>query len=159
MNIIKRIIIAVICMSTFAMHASAMNGEELKINVSVNGNEIVFEDQQPVIVNDRTLLPIRSVMEAMGKQVLWEAETQSVIVTDGTTTVKLRINDDTMYQTVYDPYNNEEITSEVTLDTPPMLINNRTCLPIRAVAEAFMATVDWDAETRSVLIVTADLLC
>lgn len=155
----KKMIAAAICVCAVAANVSAMNGEEIKINVLVNGNEIVFEDQQPVIVNDSTLLPVRGVMEAMGKQVLWEEDTQSVIVTDGTTSVKLKIDDNVMLQTIVDPYNNEGIISEVTLETPPMLINGRTCLPIRAIAEAFMAAVDWDADTQSVLIVTAELLC
>lgn len=139
-----------------AAHGEPMNGNENTINVAVNGSQIAFEDQQPVIINGRTLLPIRGVMEAMGKQVSWIEVDKTTVITDGTTTVKLRIGDSVMQQTVSDTHNNEEITFDTPLDTPPVIINNRTCLPIRAVAEAFMAAVDWDEATQSVLIVTED---
>ncbi len=143
----------------FIPQTFAMNGTEKKINVTVNGVEIVFSDQQPVIINERTLLPIRSVMEAMGKTVSWESETSTVIISDDTTTVKLTINSDVMQQSVVDEANGGSFSFEVPLDTPPMIINDRTCLPVRAVAEAFMATVDWDESTSTVMIMTADLLC
>ena len=42
----------------------------------------------------------------------------------------------------------------VFLDVPPSIINDRTCLPIRAVAEAFGAKVDWDDKTKTVIIET-----
>lgn len=155
----SKIIIGILAFMLSMSNVLAMNGEEKKISVTVNGAQIEFEDQQPVIINERTLIPIRGVMEAMGKTVSWEAETSSVVVSDDTTTVKLAIGSNVMYQTVIDSANNEAVSFEVPLDTAPMLINDRTCLPVRAVAEAFMATVDWDGESQTVMIVTADLLC
>lgn len=155
----SKIIIGILMFTLSMQSAFAMNGEEKKIGVTVNGTQIEFEDQQPVIINERTLIPIRGVMEAMGKTVSWESETSSVVVSDDTTTVKLAIGSDVMYQTVIDSANNETVSFEVPLDTAPMLINERTCLPVRAVAEAFMATVDWDGASQTVMIVTADLLC
>ena len=154
-----KILILALAFTLFIPQAFAMNGTEKNINVTVNGNEIVFADQQPVIINERTLLPIRSVMEAMGKSVAWEAETSTVVISDSSTTVRLSIGSDIMYQSVTDEANGGSFSFEVPLDTPPMIINDRTCLPVRAVAEAFMATVDWDASTGTVMIITADLLC
>jgi len=139
--------------------ASQMNGTEIEVKVNVNGEEIVFPDQKPVLINERTLLPVRGVLEAMGKTVAWEVATESVIISDKTTTVKLKVGDFTMEQSIFDSLNNETYTSEIPLDVAPVVINDRTCLPIRAVAEAFMATVDWEEETQTVFIVTADLLC
>ena len=95
----------------------------------------------------------------MGKSVAWEAETSTVVISDSSTTVRLSIGSDIMYQSVTDEANGGSFSFEVPLDTPPMIINDRTCLPVRAVAEAFMATVDWDASTGTVMIITADLLC
>ena len=154
-----KILTLALALVLFIPQAFAINGTEKKINVTVNGTEIVFSDQQPVIINERTLLPIRSVMEAMGKSVSWESETSTVTISDSTTTVKLTIGSDVMLQSVTDEANGGSFSFEVPLDTPPMIINDRTCLPVRAVAEAFMATVDWDGATGTVMIITADLLC
>lgn len=158
---IRKIIARSLCCLTLmlpaAVHGAETSGGDITINVAVNGSRIAFEDQQPVIINGRTLLPIRGVMEAMGKQVSWIEEDKATVITDGTTTVKLRIGDSVMQQTVTDTHTDEEITFDTPLDTPPVIINNRTCLPIRAVAEAFMAAVDWDEAAQSVLIVTEDL--
>ena len=141
------------------VYASEMNGKPIDVKVTVNGEEIVFPDQKPVLINERTLLPVRSVLESMGKTVSWEEATESIIISDDITTVKLRVGDFIMQQSVLDTVNNETYTSEIELDVAPVVINDRTCLPIRAIAEAFMATVDWEEETQTVLIVTADLLC
>ncbi len=155
----RKLLLPIIAIMMCMTVCHAMNGTEKNINVTVNGTEIIFEDQKPVIINDRTLLPIRSVMESMKKNVVWDAPTSTAIISDETTTVKLTIGSDIMEQTVYDAANDEYVSFEVVLDTAAIIINNRTCLPVRAVAEAFMATVDWDSDTSTVLIVTADLLC
>lgn len=159
----KKIFAGIISILLFIMSSAAfaadMNGEEVKISVTVNGENISFPDQQPVMINDRTLIPVRGVLEAMGKTVDWEEETQTVIIYDDTITVKLRVGEFTMQQIVTDSVNNETISVDIPLDAAPVVINYRTCLPIRAVAEAFMATVDWEEETQTVMIVSADLLC
>ena len=100
-----KILTLALALVLFIPQAFAINGTEKKINVTVNGTEIVFSDQQPVIINERTLLPIRSVMEAMGKSVSWESETSTVTISDSTTTVKLTIGSDVMLQSVTDEAN------------------------------------------------------
>lgn len=127
-----------------------MNGTPVNINVTVNGTSVIFEDQQPIILNDRTLLPVRGVMEAMGKTVSWDEENNRAIVTDGITTVSLGIGDETMLKTTVT--DGLSATESITLDSVPVNVNDRTLLPIRAVAESFGAEVGWDAETTTVSI-------
>lgn len=127
--------------------AEAMHGEEIQINVIACGKTIEFEDQKPVIINGRTLLPVRGVMEALGKTVSWDSDSKCAAITDSVTTVSLGIGDNIMKISRED--GSEE---EISLDVAPIILNDRTCLPIRAVAEAFGAGVDWDDTTKTVSI-------
>lgn len=112
-----------------------------KISVIVNGNQITF-DQQPVIVNERTLVPLRAIFEALGATVDWNGETQTVTSTRGNISVSLTINSKTMTKN----------GKEITLDVPARLIGDRTLVPVRAIAEAFNCNVDWNGETQTVTI-------
>ena len=146
----KKLTAAISAISILTTTASAMNGTPVNINVTVNGTSVIFEDQQPIILNDRTLLPVRGVMEAMGKTVSWDEENNRAIVTDGITTVSLGIGDETMLKTTVT--DGLSATESITLDSVPVNVNDRTLLPIRAVAESFGAEVGWDAETTTVSI-------
>lgn len=129
------------------------------VKVVVDGEQVVFEDQGPVIIDERTLVPIRAVMEKLGKKVDWNGELQQAIVYDEYITVKLTLNSAVMVNEVKDPITGEVFAFDTELDVAPQLINERTCLPIRAVVEAFGIAVDWDQETQSVLILSDALLC
>ena len=60
------------------------------IKVKVNGNPVVF-DQPPVIINNRTLVPLRAIFEAQGAQVNWDGATRTVKATKGSTTITAKI--------------------------------------------------------------------
>lgn len=112
-----------------------------KISVIVNGNQITF-DQQPIISNERTLVPLRAIFEALSATVDWNGETQTVTSTRGNISVSLTINSKKMTKN----------GKEITLDVPSYLIGNRTLVPVRAIAEAFNCNVDWNGETQTVTI-------
>ena len=146
----KKQIAAIAALSIFTATAYAMNGTPVNIGVTVNGEAVVFEDQQPIILNDRTLLPVRGVMEAMGKTVSWDSENNRAVITDGTVTVSLGIGEEIMVKEIV--VDGLGVTEYITLDSVPVNVNDRTLLPIRAVAEAFGATVEWDSETLTIAI-------
>ena len=100
------------------------------------------EGTAPVIINDRTLLPVRTVVEAMGGTVEWNADTQTVTLTRNSDTINLIIGSKTAYLN-----DNSEV-----IDTAPIILNDRTMLPIRFIAENFGFTVDWDNENQTVTI-------
>lgn len=143
---------------TAIMSTTAVNAED-DVKVVVDGEQVVFEDQGPVIIDERTLVPIRAVMEKLGKTVEWNGDLQQAIVYDEYITVKLTLNSNIMVNEIKDPITGEIFVFDTELDVAPMLINDRTCLPIRAVVEAFGIAVDWDQETQSVLILSDALLC
>lgn len=123
-------------------NASVMVGRaDEGITVTLNGNKIEF-DVQPQLINERTMVPLRKIFEAMGANVNWYGETQTIIATKNNMTVTAKINDVNLY-----------VGNEVkVLDVPPMIINDRTLVPARFVAEAFGANVEWDGTTQTVII-------
>lgn len=94
----------------------------------------------PVIKDDRTLLPIRAAAEAMGASVTWEEESQTTALAKNYTIILLTIGSNIAYI-------NEE---KQTLDTQPIILNERTMLPIRFVAEGLGYDVEWNGETQTI---------
>jgi D-alanyl-D-alanine carboxypeptidase len=124
-----------------------------EIKISIDGNyEMTFPDQQPVIVNDVTMIPIRALMETMGKTVEWDSDKKQTIISDETTTVRLTEGSNVLIKEVQNPLDNKLTVTEVKLDVSPMIIGDRVCLPVRAVVEAFGAAVIWEQETSTILI-------
>ncbi len=123
--------------------SSASNtGAADAISVYVAGNQVVFNDQAPVIQNGRTLLPVRAVSEAMNKTVNYNDGI--VTISDGNKKMTLIIGKRVV------SYVNNGSTSTGTLDVEPVVLNGRTMLPIRAIAEFFGYQVSWNATTRVV---------
>lgn len=115
------------------------------IKVAIDGEYVEF-DVQPQLINDRTMVPLRAIFEALGTDVDWINETQTVIATKDGVTVKASIGSTEMY-----------IDDDVrTMDVAPMLIGGRTLVPVRFVAEAFDCDVDWDGENNTVNITSGD---
>lgn len=128
------------------------DGDSVKINIDGN-YEMTFPDQQPVVINGRAVVPIRAIMETLGKTVEWNAEERQTVISDETTTVKLKIDDSIMIKETKNLLDGSVKLEEVELDVSPVLINDRTCLPLRAVVEAFGAAVIWEEETETILII------
>lgn len=118
---------------------------EQDIHILVDGEQVT-SDTSPIITSDRVLVPIRVISEALGYNVTWDAAGKEVTIMDDTTTLKLIIDQPFIW--------NNGVKSE--LDVAPMLVNKRTMLPIRAVAENLNTTVDWDDATKTVIINTIE---
>ena len=116
------------------------------IKIYVNGSQ-VFPDSAPIIENSRTLVPIRVVAEALGYGIEWDGRTQSVSLKSGDVTIGITIGASSI--TIMTPGRS---TQFVTSDVLPKIINDRTYLPLRAVAEAMGCTVDWNGSERAVYI-------
>ena len=129
-------------LSASAMGITAL--AEDKITVTVNGAEVVFEDQAPFVENDRTLVPMRAIFEALGATVEWDGETQTVISYDPKSEVSivLQIGSNKLFV-------NDKM---VELDVAAKIVNERTMVPVRAIAEGMNCEVDWDQEKLTVII-------
>lgn len=97
----------------------------------------------PLIRSSRTLLPVRAVFEAMGGTVDWNQNTKVVSLTKDGKTLYLGINNSISWDSSAKAYS---------LDSAPVIINNRTMLPIRFIVEYFDGDVSWNANTRTVTI-------
>lgn len=121
--------------------APAVNAEN-DINVYLNGSQLSF-DQNPLIVNDRTYVPARSIFEAFGMNVEWDNEAQSAYIYNNDTEISLSVNSNEMY------INGEAVA----LENTPFIENGRILVPLRAISEALDCKVSWDAVSCSVAII------
>ena len=114
------------------------------ITVLVNGEAVVFTDQTPFIEEGRTLVPMRAIFEALGAIVEWDGETQTVISYDPVSEVSIvmQIGSNKMF------INDKSIE----LDVAAKIVNDRTVVPVRAIAEGMNSKVDWDGDARTVIV-------
>ena len=130
-------IIITLSIITLAIATSAATD----IRVTLNGDELTF-DVAPQIIDDRTMVPMRAIFEAMGAEVEWDSDTQTITATQGDTIIIMQIDNAAMSVS----------RQTIELDVGPMLIDGRTLVPVRAVAEGLDADVWWDAGARTVVV-------
>jgi len=136
-------LLAVVLLAAFLMPNLILAGPDIKI--VINGQEISFPDQKPYIDSaNRTMVPVRAPMEAIGCTVEWDADKQQAIISKQDTVAVFTIGSKT--------YTVNGV--EKTMDTKAVIAGNRTAFPIRFAAEAMGATVGWDAATYTVMINT-----
>lgn len=112
------------------------------ISVEVDETKIVF-DQDPVIDNGRTLIPLRGVFDKLNCSVEWNGAEKKVTIKKGNDNVTLKIGENTVYK-------NASIAAKI--DVPAKIINGRTMIPVRGVFELFDNYVLWKQDTRTVQI-------
>ncbi len=96
----------------------------------------------PYVANDRTMVPIRVISEAFDANVKWNGEDKTVSISDDYKKIILTINSKTAL--VDD--------SEVTLDSAPVVINDRTFVPLRFISESLGYNVNYVNTTKQVVI-------
>lgn len=114
---------------------------EDKITILYNGSEL-SGDVPPCISDGRTLVPLRLIFQAMGADVEWDDSTKTITSTLGEKSVVMQVGNPVMVKS----------GTESALDVPPVIVDGRTLVPVRAVAEAYGAYVNWDAASRTVVI-------
>lgn len=110
-----------------------------EIKIVVNGKEIKSETPA-YIESGRTMVPLRFISEALGEKVEWEADTRTVIIGDDKASLII---------------DSKEIKSKdktIQIDSPAVIKDSRTFVPLRAISEILGAKVDWKASTRTVEI-------
>lgn len=114
-------------------------------SVLARGRNLKF-DTPPVIKDGRTLIPVRAVSEAFGAQVSWDPLTRMITIVKMDTTIVLEIGSPVA------SVNGEEVI----LDASSEIMNGRTVIPLRFVAESLGLSVAWDEETETVEIAGGD---
>jgi len=140
----KRIFSALLACLMIASCMTFVASAEDAITVTLDGVAIDFADQAPTIIDGRTLVPLRAIFEALGATVEWDQVTKTVTSERGSDKIELTVGSDTFYK------NGERGD----LDVPGQILNGRTLVPARAIAEAYGVDVQWDAATRTVILTT-----
>jgi hypothetical protein len=109
--------------------------------VTVDG-KATSVDAAPELVSSRTFVPIRFIAETFGSTVTWAAQTKSVTIVLGATTIGLQIGNKTA------AINGKAIA----LEAAPYIKNSRTMVPLRVISESFGGDVVWDAALRTITI-------
>ncbi len=112
-----------------------------KIKLWIN-NSYVETDTPPQIHNDRTYVPVRIISEKLGYNVDWVKENNEIKISNPNISLILKINSNDY------TINNQNKKSDVF----PIIINNRTMVPVRLIAESFNQKVVWDDKNKTVAI-------
>lgn len=143
-KLIKTFLFTLMCVLAISITAAATNDAK----VLVNGKYIEM-DQKPIFKDDRILIPVRAVGEALKCKVDWNHDTQTVILNSGATELKITIGETEMKK-INVSRNPIDIT--IKMEVPAFIENGRTILPLRAVSEALFLDVNWNEEERTVVI-------
>lgn len=132
---------------------AAMGITASAVNVEVNGTRL---DTDAVIVNDRTLVPLRAVANALNCGVGWNEQTKGISLysTDNETQSSLItcwIGKENAFK-----LKNLGFEKSYKMETVPQIIDDRTYVPLRAVSELMGADVSWNGET-STAVVTGEM--
>ena len=123
------------------------------LSVQLSGKTLTFPDVQPFFENGRTMVPFRTVAEALGAEVGYDSGTVSASL-DGTI-CRFAIGGDTL--TVSDRATGK-VLKTVPLDVSPIEKDDRTCVPVRFLAESLGLTVEWDDGAQCAVLYDRDAL-
>ncbi|QRN84802.1 hypothetical protein JR334_07355 [Clostridia bacterium] len=126
----------------FSYFEVMMNNELIQIKLSIDKQEITVNgqikrvDTPPVLIDSRTMVPLRFIGENLGAEIAWQEETKTVVIQQDGKVIELVIGQ-----------------TGTEIDVPATIINDRTMVPIRYVSENLGADVTWFPSTKSVEIV------
>ena len=112
-----------------------------KIRVKIDDDIIGF-DTEPYMENDRTYVPMRKIFEKLGAKIAWDDSTWTVTATKGNRIISLKVGSDTV---TIDGM-------KQLLETPAKLVDGRTMVPLRFVAETLGCSVEWNESNNLVVI-------
>ena len=131
-----------VCLITIALLFSCMAivcfADDNDVKLFCDGKEVVA-DVPPQIINDRMMVPLRAVFEALNATVQWDGATSTVTSVRNGITVKLTIGDPHIYV-------NGQAKE---LPVAAQIVNGRTMVPSRAIADAFGVYANWDNTVRA----------
>ena len=137
----KRFISSALAAIIISMPISVMAAGN--ITVVTNGQEI---SDKGIIIEGRTMVPVRGVFENFGFDVEWDGATKTATLSDDDTVI-IMTNGEKSFTL------NDEV---VTPDVPQQIVEGRFMLPLRAVGEAIGAEVHWDAATKTASLNNTD---
>ncbi len=109
------------------------------VNVNLNGQFLTFETARPVIVEGRTMLPLRDTLEAMGAEVVWDVMTRTASATfESGAVIRSTMDSSTLV------VEKDGDTTTVEMDVAPLVQEGHILIPVRFFAQAVGYDVSWD---------------
>lgn len=138
----KKLIRNLFILSILLLDLMNTGSKAASLNLIIDGNNVT-KSASPIVKNRRTLVPLRFIGEALGKEVIWNNDEKSVTVSDEGTSFKLYIDSKII--------DNSDGTLKFT-DVAPCIVNRKTYLPLRAIAELMNIGVGYDKASSTVTI-------
>ncbi|UVI32838.1 copper amine oxidase N-terminal domain-containing protein [Paenibacillus spongiae] len=141
-----------ICMLIIALSAAVIVPAVLaasQVQVIVDGQLVAFPDEPPYVdrKSNRTMVPARFVSEKLGAKMKWDGKSNQVTFSYKDKTIVLTIGQ-----------NHAQVNGKaVTFDTPAVIKNNRTMIPLRFISEIFQAQVEWNAKRNQAVVKTSKI--
>lgn len=139
-------IFAIILMMCFMLSCVSVCAQN-SIAVLLDGQALSF-DVEPQIINSRTMVPMRAIFTVLGANVEWVEEHRLIIASKNTSIITMMIDQPIMHIGNLET----EEQSVIELDSPPVIVDSRTLVPVRTISDALGVEVDWDQETRTVIL-------
>ena len=139
----KIISIAAVVAITATIGNGCVLAKSNDITVTYDGENISF-DVQPEIVDDRVMVPMRTIFETFGAKVKWDSDTQTITAKKKSKTIQMTIGSSDMTK-------NDETYS---FDVSPIIEDGRTLVPIRAISDMLGLDVEWNEKNNTVIITT-----
>lgn len=151
----KKILKTVCMVLVFATLIACSSVLAVEADVQINGQIIDFTDSNgdkvnAQIINSRTMVPLRKIFEVLGCEIDWNNETRTITANKLNKEIVLQINNKTAI------IKENGIEEKISLDTAPVIVNNRTLVPLRFIAESLEKQVGWDSSTYTAIIIDYD---
>jgi len=109
------------------------------VTLYLEGIPLIF-DVEPLIVEGRTMVPLRGIFSVVGAKVDWDDKERMITISSAGRTIILKIGDSTAWVNGH----------AVTLDTCARIVGNRTVVPLRFIGETLGLVVDWDGKMKTI---------
>lgn len=146
MKLFKKILCGILSATMLIISANISVMAKNDVKVVLDGKTLSF-DVPPQIIDDRTMVPVRAIFEALNASVNWDQKTKTVTSKKGNTKIELTIDSKIMYVN----------SKKITIDAPACIVDDRTLVPLRAISEAYDIGVDWNAKTKTVVMYSEDI--
>ncbi len=137
----RKLLLILFILGIFTTVSATEYDYDIPVCVMFNGSYIDFESD-PVLIDGTTYLPVRFFCEALSAQVDWSDKTQTVMVTFDKDVISFDIGSSTAYIN----------GTPVKINGFARLLNSKTYLPVRFLAESLGAKVNWDDKYYTAVI-------
>lgn len=147
----KKALALAICMVIGSCMAAAVCATETNVVV---GEKLEFNaGAEPIIKDERLMLPLRDVAEALDATIYWFNDKKRIQIVRYDTLLSLEIGNSMMGR--YKIKDGAPVLEEtITMDVAATIHNDRTYVPIRAISEAFLCDIQWDNTNRTAVIIS-----